>query len=82
MKNFKLLLVAAVVFGAGSAFTTVTTAGKYQAETVYFDGSAWRNIEPNTHIDCLEQTGPCTGTGTISNPQPTSRRGEAVVVQN
>ncbi|HAK30253.1 DUF6520 family protein [Sphingobacterium multivorum] len=82
MKNFKLLLVAAVVFGAGSAFTTVTTAGKYQAETVYFDGSQWLNIPANSHIECEEQSGPCTGTGNVSNPQPTSKRGRAIVVQN
>ncbi|MGJ1327421.1 DUF6520 family protein [Sphingobacterium multivorum] len=82
MKNFKLLLVAAVVFGAGSAFTTVTTAGKYQAETVYFSGGQWRDIPANSHIDCDEATGLCTGTGTVSNPQPTSRKGAAHVVPN
>ncbi|WP_333627484.1 DUF6520 family protein [Sphingobacterium siyangense] len=79
MKNLKLLLVAAVVFGAGSAFTT---AEKYQAETVYFNGSSWQNIPPNSHIDCDEQIGACTGTGTVSNPQPTSRKGRAHVVPN
>ncbi|MGJ1501364.1 DUF6520 family protein [Sphingobacterium multivorum] len=82
MKKFKLLLVAAVVFGAGSAFTTVTTNGKVQAETVYFNGSSWQNIPPNSHIDCDEQSGACTGTGTVSNPQPTSRKGRAHVVPN
>ncbi|MGJ1382844.1 DUF6520 family protein [Sphingobacterium siyangense] len=82
MKKFKLLLVAAVVFGAGSAFTTVTTAGKVQAETVYFDGSQWRNIPPNSRVECDEESGPCTGTGTVSNPQQTSKRGAANVFPN
>ncbi|HBI88953.1 MAG TPA: hypothetical protein DDY75_13965 [Sphingobacterium sp.] len=82
MKNLKLLLVAAVVFGAGSAFTTSTTAEKYQAETVYYDGSQWRNIPANSHIECQEASGFCTGTGTVSNPQPTSKLGAAIVVPN
>lgn len=78
MKNFKLLLVAAVVFGAGSAFTTVE---KYQAETVYNDAGVWRPIPPGFRVDCENVSGFCTGTGTISNPQPTSKRGRAHLVE-
>lgn len=78
MKNFKLLLVAAVVFGAGSAFTT---AEKFQAETVYYDGSQWLPIPAGHRVDCANQASFCTGTGTPSNPQPTAKKGAATLIE-
>jgi len=79
MKRLKLnLALLMVVLGTGVAFAG---AGKYQAETVYFGSdNQWHNIPSGKGVQCDGQNKNCTGTGTVSNPLPTARRGNATLI--
>jgi len=79
MKKVKLTLsLCAVILGSVFAFAGTT---KFQAETVYLgNDNQWHNIPSTKKVLCDNAQRFCTGTGTIANPQPTSRRGFPTLV--
>ncbi len=67
MKNFKLLLAAAVVFGAGSAFTT---AKEKTADQVYVDVNGIRTPIEQANGRCVDEGPYCQYTLNGNTPVP------------